>query len=63
MTSAAKRPARERPRTPKGKRQMLSIIDENVIEAVKIAAIKKKVPMSHIVQQAIEDWLARNAKA
>jgi hypothetical protein len=49
----------ERPRAPKGKKQMLSILDEKVIKRVKMAALEDGMPMSHAVEQAIREWLAR----
>jgi predicted transcriptional regulator len=49
----------ERKRIPKGKRQMLCILDEDVIARVKIAAAKSNSRMSHVVEQAIRQWLAR----
>lgn len=52
-----------RKRVPKGKRQMLCILDEDVIERVKIAAVKSNSRVSHVVQQALEQWLARQHPA
>jgi hypothetical protein len=46
-------------RVPKGKRQMLCILDERVIERVKIAAVRSNARASHVVEQALKQWLAR----
>lgn len=46
-------------RMPKGKRQMLCILDEQVIEQIKIAAVRSNSRISHVVQQALEQWLER----
>jgi hypothetical protein len=48
-----------RPRASKGKKQMLSILDQNVIKRVKMAALEDNMPMSHAVERAIKEWLAR----
>ncbi|MBR1188550.1 hypothetical protein [Bradyrhizobium sp. AUGA SZCCT0160] len=48
-----------RKRVPKGKRQMLCILDEDVIEQVKIAAVRRNSRVSHVVQIAIVEWLAK----
>lgn len=52
-----------RKRVPNGKRQMLCILDEDVIERVKIAAVKSGSRVSHVVQQALQQWLARQDQA
>ncbi len=44
---------------PKGKKQMLCILDEKIIERIKIAAVKKDARISHVVEQALSEWLAR----
>lgn len=46
-------------RLPEGKRQLLCILDEEVIERVKIAAVKSNARVSHVVEQALKQWLAR----
>ena len=48
-----------RKRVPQGKRQMLCILDEDVIERVKIAAVRRNSRVSHVVQIALVQWLAR----
>jgi hypothetical protein len=52
----------ERKRIPKGKRQMLCILDEDVIVRVKIAAVKSNSRMSHVVERAIGQWLAQQER-
>ncbi|QAU36887.1 hypothetical protein [Bradyrhizobium guangdongense] len=46
-------------RLPEGKRQMLCILDEDVIKRVKIAAVKSNARVSHVVEQALKQWLDR----
>ena len=48
-------------RVPKGKRQMLCILDEEVIERVKIAAVRSNSRVSHVVQIALVQWLAKTS--
>lgn len=52
-------PAKGRPRAPKGKKQMLVILDQDVIKSVKMAALEDEVPMSHAVEEAIKEWLGK----
>jgi hypothetical protein len=47
------------PRAPAGKKQMLSILSVDLIEALKIAAIEDGTKGSHIVEEAVRDWLAK----
>jgi hypothetical protein len=56
-----------RARLPEGKKQMLVIMDQDVILDVKMAALQDGIKMSHAVEEAVTDWLAkrkakRNAK-
>ena len=46
-------------RTPEGKKQMLVIMDKNVIFDVKVAALEDGVKMSHAVEEAVKEWLAK----
>ena len=46
-------------RVPNGKRQMLCILDEDVIERVKIVAVRSNARVSHVVEQALREWLER----
>jgi len=59
MAVEEKKGARGRPRGPAGKKQMLVIMDEGLIKAVKMAALEDSVPMSHIVEGLVRDWLAK----
>jgi len=57
------RPARSGPRLPKGKKQMLVILHQDVIKNVKMAALDDGIAMSHAVEEAIKNWLlARKGK-
>ncbi|GGI30818.1 hypothetical protein GCM10010987_61330 [Bradyrhizobium guangdongense] len=38
---------------------MLCILDEDVIKRVKIAAVKSNARVSHVVEQALKQWLDR----
>ena len=48
-----------RARAPKGKKQMLVIMDEDLIKDVKMAALQDDLKMSHAVEEAVRDWLAK----
>ena len=48
-----------RDRAPKGKKQMLVIIDQDVIKAVKLAAVEDETKVSHIVEQELRGWLEK----
>jgi hypothetical protein len=48
-----------RPRAPKGKKQVLIIMDQEVIKQVKMAAVEDDTKMSHAVEEAVREWLAR----
>jgi hypothetical protein len=60
MSPADKKPtSRSGPRTTAGKKQMLVIMDQDVIKAVKFAALEDEIPMSHAVEEAVKEWLAK----
>ena len=48
-----------RPRAPVGKKQMLVIMDQKLIKEVKMAALEDDMKMSHAVEEAVTDWLAK----
>ena len=54
-----KLPVKGRPRAPKGKKQMLVILDQDVIKSVKMAALEDDKAMSHVVEEAIREWLGK----
>jgi hypothetical protein len=54
-----KQPAKGGPRAPKGKKQMLVLLDQEVIKSVKMAALEDEMPMSHAVEEAIREWLGK----
>ncbi|MBY0382801.1 MAG: hypothetical protein K2W78_12890 [Xanthobacteraceae bacterium] len=56
---ASKHGARGRPRTVEGKKQMLVIVQEDVIKSMKIAAIEDGKPVSHVAELAMREWLAK----
>ena len=58
--SKAKKKAKSRsgPRAPAGKRPLLVILDEQVVEDTKIAAILEKRKVSGIVEELLTGWLA-----
>jgi hypothetical protein len=39
---------------------MLVILDQDVIKSVKMAALEDDKPMSHVVEEAIREWLDVN---
>jgi len=56
--AAKKAKSRSGPRAPAGKRPLLVILDEQVIEDTKVAAVLEKRKVSGIVQELLEGWLA-----
>jgi hypothetical protein len=54
-----KQPAKASSRAPKGKKQMLVLMDQDVIKSVKMAALEDDIPMSHAVEEAVREWLGR----
>jgi hypothetical protein len=57
-----KKPARTRARAPAGKRQVLVIMDQEVIKSVKVAAVEDDIKMSHAVEKAVRDWLSKRKR-
>jgi hypothetical protein len=51
-------PTRSGPRAPAGKKPLMVIIDEDLIEETEVAAIRDKRKVSGIVQELLEGWLA-----
>jgi hypothetical protein len=58
-----KKPVNARARAPAGKRQVLIIMDEEVIKSVKVAAVEDDIKMSHAVEEAVRDWLDKRKRA
>ena len=48
-----------RARAPAGKKQVLVLMDAEVIKQTKLAAVEDDRKMSHIVEEAVRDWLTR----
>ena len=48
-----------RARAPAGKKQMLVIMDQNLIKEANMAALEDDRKMSHVVEEATREWLAR----
>ena len=51
-----------RARAPEGKRQVLIIMDQEVIKSVKVAAVEDDIKMSHAVEEAVRDWLSKRKR-
>ena len=58
-----KRLVKARARAPVGKRQVLIIMDQDVIKSVKVAAVEDDIKMSHAVEKAVRDWLSKRKRA
>jgi hypothetical protein len=56
-SKAKKAKSRSGPRAPVGKKPLLVIIDEQVIEDTKIAAVIDKRKVSRIVEELLQGWL------
>ncbi len=52
----------ERARAPAGKKQVLVIMDAEIIRQVKIAAAEDERKMSHAVEEAVREWLDRRKR-
>ena len=57
-----KRSVKARARAPVGKRQVLIIMDQEVIKSVKVAAVEDDIKMSHAVEKAVRDWLSKRKR-
>jgi hypothetical protein len=57
-----KRLVKARARAPVGKRQVLIIMDQDVIKSVKVAAVEDDIKMSHAVEEAVRDWLTKRKR-
>jgi hypothetical protein len=63
-TAAKATKSRSGPRAPAGKKPLMVIIDEDLIKAVKIAAIEDGTKVSGTVEGLLREWLAkRKARA
>jgi len=58
-----KRRVKTRARAPEGKRQVLILMDQDVIKSVKVAAVEDDIKMSHAVEKAVRDWLSKRKRA
>jgi hypothetical protein len=59
MLAENKKGPASRARAPNGKKQMLVIMDQDLIKHLKIAALQDDRKMSHAVEEAVREWLAR----
>jgi hypothetical protein len=57
-SKAKKAKSRSGPRAPAGKRPLLVILDEQVVEDTKIAAVIDRRKVSAIVEELLKGWLA-----
>lgn len=48
-----------RARAPVGKKQVLVIMDAEVIKQTKLAAVEDDKKMSHVIEEAVREWLAQ----
>ena len=62
MPSKIKKSVKPRARAPAGKRQVLIIMDQDVIKLVKVAAVEDDIKMSHAVEEAVRDWLSKRKR-
>lgn len=56
LSKPKKRRAKTRARAPEGKRQVLIIMNKDVVKLVKVAAVEDDIKMSHAVEEAVRDW-------
>jgi len=57
-----KQRVKPRSRAPEGKKQVLIIMDQDVIKSVKVAAVEDEIKMSHAVEEAVRDWLSKRRR-
>ena len=57
-----KRRVKPRARAPEGKRQVLIIMNKDVVKLVKVAAVEDEIKMSHVVEEAVRDWLDKRKR-
>jgi hypothetical protein len=50
------------PRAPAGKKPLMVIMDAKLIKKAKHAAVEDDCKVSHIVEQALTEWLAKPRK-
>jgi hypothetical protein len=62
-SQSKKRRVKTRARAPEGKRQVLIIMDQDVIKSVKVAAVEDDIKMSHAVEKAVRNWLSKRKRA
>jgi hypothetical protein len=62
MPSQKNKGNKSRSRAPAGKRQVLIIMDQDVIKSVKVAAVEDDIKMSHAVEEAVRDWLIKGKR-
>jgi hypothetical protein len=55
---AAKPKNRSGPRAPAGKKPLMVIIDEKLIEEAKIKAIRDKTKVSRVAEELLQGWLS-----
>jgi hypothetical protein len=39
--------------------ELVAFMDQNVIRDIKVAAAQDKIKLSHVVEEAVREWLAR----
>ena len=61
-TKPKKQRVKPRSRAPEGKKQVLIIMDHDVIKSVKVAAVEDEIKMSHAVEEAVRDWLNKRKR-
>jgi hypothetical protein len=62
LSKPKKKRAKTRARAPEGKRQVLIIMNKDVVKLVKVAAVEDDIKMSHAVEQAVRDWLNKRKR-
>jgi hypothetical protein len=60
--SQNKDPSTKRARAPAGKKQVLVLMDADVIKQTKLAAVEDDRKMSHCVEEAVREWLDRRQR-
>jgi hypothetical protein len=56
---AKKKTASGGARLPAGKKQMLVIMDQDIIKEIKVAVAQDEIKLSHAVEEAVREWLVK----
>ena len=62
MPSQKNKGNKSRSGAPVGKRQVLIIMDQDVIKSDKVSAVEDDIKMSHAAEEAVRNWLIKRKR-